>query len=225
MFEGFSEKTREFLWGLALNNEKSWFEAHRNEYETALLRPFRALALETAELMQQQFPDDGLRLHISRIYRDARRLHGRGPYKDHLWFSLKSCDGLMCGPAFWFEVGAVDYSCGMGFYSARAEEMAAFRASVAANPAAFLRIAEPVMRAGVFELEGADYKRPKGDLGEPLNAWYNKRWLGLCRTRPFGTELFSPELPGRLCSQLATLMPLYRYLKQFYMPQNREENG
>ena len=26
---------------------------------------------------------------VSRIYRDARRLHGRGPYKDHLWFCVE----------------------------------------------------------------------------------------------------------------------------------------
>ena len=43
MFEGFSEKTSEFLWGLALNNEKSWFEAHRAEYEKYLRAPFHDL--------------------------------------------------------------------------------------------------------------------------------------------------------------------------------------
>ena len=46
---------------------------------------FKALAAQTHELMQQRFPDMDCRLHVSRIYRDARRLFGRGPYKDHLW--------------------------------------------------------------------------------------------------------------------------------------------
>lgn len=31
-------------------------------------------------------------LKTSRIYRDARRLFGRGPYKDHLWFCVRTRD-------------------------------------------------------------------------------------------------------------------------------------
>ncbi len=29
MFEGFSQETVDFMWGIRFNNEKSWFEAHK----------------------------------------------------------------------------------------------------------------------------------------------------------------------------------------------------
>ena len=49
----------------------------------------RELGAQTQALFSEKFPKLSLNLHVSRIYRDARRLHGRGPYKDHLWFTLR----------------------------------------------------------------------------------------------------------------------------------------
>ena len=31
MFRGFSPETMDFLWGIRMNNERSWFLAHKNE--------------------------------------------------------------------------------------------------------------------------------------------------------------------------------------------------
>ena len=91
MFEGFTQETSEFLWELSFNNERPWFLAHREQFERCLNRPFRALAQESLRLLSERCPERDFRMHVSRIYRDARRLFGRGPYKDHLWFTL-FCD-------------------------------------------------------------------------------------------------------------------------------------
>ncbi len=216
MFEGFTQETGAFLWELAFNNERPWFLAHKEEFEQVLNRPFKALAADTAALMDQRFPQEKLLLHVSRIYRDARRLFGRGPYKDHMWFSLKSSAALLEGPTFWFEVGAADYSYGMGFYSASAAQMAAFRRSVDANPARFERLAADIERQHGFTLTGDEYARPKGSHNELIDRWYNRRQLGLELTRDFGGELFSSELPAIIAADYAKLMPMYRFFVEFY---------
>ena len=90
MFRGFTKQTSKFMWDLTFNNERTWFKEHKQEFELLVMKPFKELARDTHEEMQRRYPEMGLQLHISRIYRDARRLHGRGPYKDHLWFSLKN---------------------------------------------------------------------------------------------------------------------------------------
>ena len=41
MFEGFSGATVDFMWGIRFNNEKSWFEAHKEEYLTHFRRSMR----------------------------------------------------------------------------------------------------------------------------------------------------------------------------------------
>ena len=76
-FTGFTSETGEFLWELAFHNEKPWFEAHKEQFLRAVKEPFDALAKETLALMRQKHLDEPYCLHISRIYRDARRLFGR----------------------------------------------------------------------------------------------------------------------------------------------------
>ncbi len=214
MFTGFTPDTSEFLWGLSFNNERSWFESHRDDYTRLLANPFKDLALDTDDVMHRRHPELDTQLHIARIYRDARRLHGRGPYKDHLWFSIKAWEGLLNGPMFWFEIGAADYSFGMGFYSATARQMEAYRKSIRSNPARLLRIADSIKACGLFELDGEEYKRPKGDVGSELNPWYNRKRIGLICTRDFGGELFDASLPERLADAFDILMPFYEYLMQ-----------
>jgi len=217
MFKGFSEKTGSFLWELAFNNERPWFLAHKQEFEDLVNTPFKALAQETFKLMELKYPRLDVRLHVSRIYRDARRLFGRGPYKDHMWFSIKASSMLLEGPMFWFEIGAADYSYGMGFYSASPAQMDAFRRSIDANPARFERIAKDVERHG-FTVTGEQYKRPKGSSdSEVINRWYNRKRVGLEKDFDLGGDAFSENLPEILADAYSKLMPMYEYFMEVYL--------
>lgn len=218
MFTGFTPETSRFLWELAFHNERPWFLAHKEEFLRELKEPFDALAQDTQAEMCRRWPEKELRLHVARIYRDARRLHGRGPYKDHLWFSLQHGGGLFRGPMFWFEVGAADYGAGMGFYSASPEQMAAYRAYIDANPGEMERLARGILAQNTFRLEGEDYRRPRGDRGALLNPWYNKKTVGLSYSHDFGEALYSPALPARLAEELSALMPYYELLCRFSAP-------
>ena len=220
MFEGFSKATSDFMWELSFNNERPWFLAHKEEFERVLNTPFKALAAETNELMQKRFPHMNCKLHVARIYRDARRLFGRGPYKDHLWFSVKHDDGLLEGPMFWFEIGAAEWSYGMGFYSATATQMQSFRNIVDANPAAFESLIKETERHPEFVLTGEKYSRPKGTHNERIDNWYNRKRLGLEHEEDFGGELLSPELPKILVSEYEKLMPVYEFFLRFYDAEN-----
>ena len=89
MFTGFTDATVDFLWGIRFNNERPWFEAHKETYLSELYRPMKDLGAEIYEFLSEQRQNDPMVCRVSRIYRDARRLHGRGPYKDHLWFCVE----------------------------------------------------------------------------------------------------------------------------------------
>jgi uncharacterized protein (TIGR02453 family) len=212
-FEGFPSDLPEFLWGLALNNERSWFEAHREQYERCLNQPFRALAWAVGEKMQAQFPDDVPFVHVSRIYRDARRLYGRGPYKDHLWFTL----GLpnpehKPTPHLWFEIEARCCCYGVGLWDAKADTLERWRQRIDVNPAPLSAIVRKLNRVGDFALYGQRYKRPKGDPGKLLFDWYNTRDLGVEKTIWFEPDTPGPELVDTLVTDYTRLMPLYKYL-------------
>ena len=37
MFTGFTDETVDFMWGIRFNNERAWFEAHKEIYLTHFL--------------------------------------------------------------------------------------------------------------------------------------------------------------------------------------------
>ena len=212
MFQGFSQETIDFLWGIRFNNEKSWFEAHKEVYLQRLYRPMQALSQEVWEALDGAFPDLELIRRVTRIYRDARRLHGRGPYKDRLWFTLeRPSEDWTVRPVFWFELEPEGYSYGLGCYQAPPVMMAKFRARLDADPKPFSRLVWTVARQDHLHLEAQPYNRPKGDPGPLLYDWYNARSLSLCCDRSHDALLFSPELAEELAAGFRALAPFYRY--------------
>ncbi len=218
-FSGFTPETGEFLWDLAFHNERPWFQEHRERFLRVLKGPFDALARETRDRMQEEFPDEPWQVHVSRIYRDARRLFGRGPYKDHLWFTVWNGVGRHDSPAFWFQISASSWAYGTGYYDAGSARMEAYRQYILDHRPEMETLARRLRRQSVFSLEGEDFKRPKGDVGELLDPWYNKKWVGILAEHDFGGELFSPELPRILTEGYAFLMPYYRLLCRFREPE------
>lgn len=211
MFQGFTERTSGFLWDLSFNNERPWFLEHKEEFETVLHQPFKALAEDTLALVRQRHPERDLNCHVSRIYRDARRLFGRGPYKDHLWFTIFDGEKDLGGPAFYFELSAATYSYGMGYWDASPTAMEAFRRAVDANPARFERMAKALARDKELHVAGPEYKRPKGDRGAVINPYYNRRYLFLSVDKDFGGDALSPQLPQLLAETYEELFPMYDF--------------
>lgn len=216
MFQGFSQATGDFIWGLSMNNDRAWFQAHREEYEAHFNQPFRALANDTLALMQARFPDLDLQTHIARIWRDARRLFGRGPFKDHLWFSIHSGDPHRGGPMFWFELDGTGWSHGVGIWEDAADLAAAYRALIDSDPRRFEKLVDGIEAMGGYRLWGEVYKRPKADRGERLNPWYNRKHLSVGWEHGYGGVMYTDALPARLADDFTALMPLYDFLREAY---------
>ena len=214
MFQGFSQGAVDFLWGIRFNNERGWFMAHKEEYHALVEEPLRALAAQVEQTMAEEFPELGLEKKVSRIYRDARRLHGRGPYKDHMWFSLRRPhDRDVAVPGFYFEIAPNYYSYGMGCYDPTPETMAKLRARIDRDPEPLAELARRLAEQEEFVLEGQTYKRPKGDPGPLLSPWYNRRQIGLSADYNCEGLLFEPELADKIVEGFRFLVPYYRYLR------------
>lgn len=68
----------EFLTKLRANNNKEWFEAHRDEYERLILNPSKDFVIEMGEHLQALVPsisfEPKLNKSLFKIYRDTRRM-------------------------------------------------------------------------------------------------------------------------------------------------------
>ena len=102
MFTGYTDQTVDVFWGIRFNNDRAWFAEHKQEFQDAVMTPTKALAGDLYDWFQEAYPDLHLNVHISRIYRDARRLFGRGPLNDHIWFSFQNAiENRGEAPCFW----------------------------------------------------------------------------------------------------------------------------
>src|SRR5256714_14902924 len=86
----FTAASLRFLRGLARNNKKPWFEAHRDDYETQIRVPMRAL-IEEMDVRFARFAPEltgDPKRSMFRINRDIRFSKDKSPYKTHAacWF-------------------------------------------------------------------------------------------------------------------------------------------
>jgi uncharacterized protein (TIGR02453 family) len=167
-FAGFPAGAFKFLHGLKQNNNKPWFEAHRDDYEKHLREPSKQLV----NVMAQYIDDYKLPLvadpkrSLFRINRDIRFSSDKSPYKTHIGivFPVK---GL--GPDEWTGMylgmepataGKMKVFVGGGAHMPSAEYLKKIRAKIAKD--------HPKLRKAVTE---KDFKKhyANGLQGETLS--------------------------------------------------------
>ena len=212
MFQGFTPEAVEFLWGIKFNNSREWFLPRKESFLALVDRPMHALGGEVFDALSAEYPALSLRLHVCRIYRDARRLFGRGPYKDHLWFTIvRPHEGAEGAPALYFELAPNYFSYGCGYWDASPATMARLRRRIETNPKALEKLVRRINKSR-FTPSLEQFKRPKGDVGTLLNPWYNAKNVVVgYDDNPEGV-LFTPELKDEVLAGFRELMGLYLYL-------------
>lgn len=213
-FNGFTERTQQFLEELTYNNNREWFRPRKEECMKEVMRPLEALGRETKERLAEAHPEREIFLHVCRIYRDARRLGGRGPYKTEVWFTLKETGGKVRCPTFYFSLKWTEFTYGMEWYAASAKQMEIFRKAIESAPRTFTALLDSIGAGTELDVMNVPYQRRKKDLGERLNPWYNCRYLDVGYVGDWveGEPVYDPDLPLRLVEAYEKLDPLYRYI-------------
>ena len=213
MFTGFTDETVDFMWGIRFNNERTWFEAHKDVYLTQFYQPMRELSAELYDFIREKRPGYGLISKVTRIYRDARRLHGRGPYKESLWFSVEQpSEQWTAHPTLWFELSPDGWCCGMGYYMPKPLTMAKLRARIDRDPKTMEALTRRLNGQQELTLETEDYKRPRAAAPSPLlEPWYKMKSFSILHQDKLTEELFSREIVDHLKRDFEFLLPYYDY--------------
>lgn len=213
MFTGFTDETVDFMWGIRFNNERTWFEAHKETYLTHFYEPMKALGGEMYDFLREKRPDESLVCKVTRIYRDARRLHGRGPYKESLWFSVeRPGESWTDRPSFWFELTPDGWSYGLGYWVSKPLTMAKLRTRIDRDPKTMERLTAALHAQTEFSLLTTDYKKPRAPAPSPqLEPWYRAKYFSIGHSDKLTEELFSREIAERLKTGYEFLLPYYDY--------------
>ncbi|GAC1360581.1 MAG: DUF2461 domain-containing protein [Acidobacteriaceae bacterium] len=119
-----------FLRGLKRNNDRTWFEARRDIFESELKAPMLAILAEVNEAMLSFAPNHVRppQKALMRIYRDIRFSKDKRPYKIHTaaWWSRAGLEKTS-GAGFYFDVSATEITIAAGCYMPERDQLLAIR--------------------------------------------------------------------------------------------------
>ncbi|TAN55989.1 MAG: DUF2461 domain-containing protein [Rhodospirillales bacterium] len=216
-FQGFTKKTLPFLKKLAANNDRAWFEAHKQDYIDHVRTPLRllvdALALDMLKI-DPGFDVDPKGVAVSRIHKDVRFSKDKSPYRVRQWIAFRHrTEDWQTRPTFYMGIGPDGCRYGMGFYQATPAVMKAVRARISAKQSAFRSAMTAMTKAG-FLIQGEEYARPKIPEGLPAEAqeWYRRKTVYFIQEIPQDEAFYSGALVAKLKKGFQAAAPLYRFL-------------
>lgn len=213
-FEGFRSAAWGFFKGLAANNDRDWFLAHKAEYEAEVRAPLVALlrtlslAFATRDVPLTADP----RRSIFRIHRDVRFAADKSPYKTNAG-AILSRDGGKTGRGLLYiqPVSATGAFLALGFYGPEPADLAALRQGIVAAPKAWLALEARLAAAGLpLSREDALQRLPKGFEESPVSEALKLR--NLIIRRPLTREQVSgPGLVEEVLAFAEQGLPLLNF--------------
>lgn len=226
-FNGFTREGIQFLADLAANNERSWFQPRKADYERLLKQPMEALCVALAE----RFEARGIPLLADprrspfRIYRDTRFSRDKSPYKTHLaanfpWIEVDPAAGVSIdegahGNGGYFNFQPGEMYVGGGMWMPARPRLEAFRRVIRDEPE---RVRATLEEPGFVAWFGGarsheELKRvPAGyPPDHPLADMF--RWKDVIFGRRLSDrEVLSARLPDILTDGFAAALPVFRFL-------------
>lgn len=231
-FTGFGHEALQFLVDLSGNNERPWFQAHKQDYERLLKQPLEALCVALAD----RFAARGIPLRADparspfRIYRDVRFSKDKSPYKTNVAASFPwigegpgsadgdggagSTGGARRDAGGYFHMSVESSFVGGGMWHPEPARLAAFRTAVQTEPQRVLDAIEEPGFVRVFgSVRGDRLKRPPQGVPkdhpdvELLKLKDVGFWLELS-----DEQVSSPELPDVVADAYVAALPVFRLL-------------
>jgi len=218
MFEGFNNDLLSFYADIRFNNDKTFMDAHRQEYYRKVRDPFYAYIEAMAPIMLQIDEEMEVRPHkcLSRINRDTRYTKDKSPYRDHHWVAFRQAardkDGA---PFYWFEIRLESVNWGLGVWGENPALFDALRRRMAARPQEVMDALRPAWERG-FAQGGQVWKknfRPPDGLPAALAGVYPARSLYFEKTGIDPAWIFEPSIVDRTAADFRALTPLWRLLR------------
>ena len=164
MKDRFPHGAARFLGALRRNNNKVWFDQHRDAYTGDVLEPAREFVVDLGAKLKKLRPklqiDPRTNYGVKRINRDTRFAKDKSPYKDHQsleWWEGHQKEG---SPGYWFNLTPARVQLAVGLYLAEPSLLARYREAVLDDRrgGALDRMVKRLEKKG-YKLEGPTRKR------------------------------------------------------------------
>lgn len=218
-FEQFDESVFQYLKKLKDNNNKDWFNDHKQEYEDLVRTP--ALNFITAmeswiKLISPHYEAIPKKMggSLMRVYRDVRFSKDKSPYKTNVGIQFRHEIGKdVHAPGFYLHIEPDQVFLAAGAWAPASEALKAIRDLIVAKPGPYKDAISHKPMLQHFELQGNKLTRPpKGyDKELPLIEEIKRKDFFVVAELP-EAFILEPELPERVAKLFATTQPYMRFL-------------
>jgi uncharacterized protein (TIGR02453 family) len=212
-----------FFRGLAKNNNKEWFEAHRAEYENEVREPMRELIGEMDARIAKFAPEIGgdPKRSMFRINRDIRFSKDKSPYKTNAgcWFNHRAATRKVGSEAnegsagYYFHFQPGHSFLGAGVWMPPRPQLNKLRDAINEKPKPFLEMTRGIPKRfdGLTD-EGALKRMPRGYAEDHPAAKYLRFQSFTTGRELTDADITSPKLPALLAREYEALLPLVRWI-------------
>jgi uncharacterized protein (TIGR02453 family) len=177
-FQGYPKAGINFLRKLKRNNNRQWFEKHKEDFETDVKLPMQSIISSLQPYFDSFAPqfDINPKRSLFRIYRDIRFSKDKTPYKTHVaaHFVLRGKPKGVEGSGFYLHIEPGEIFLGGGIYTPDSDQLKSIRRAIAERSKEFLMIVSDKSFVRRFKkIDGDKLQRvPRGyDPGHPMAEW------------------------------------------------------
>ncbi len=219
-FEGFPKECIKFLKQLKQNNNREWFEKHKEEFEQNAKTPMLSFIAALQPHFTQFAPEFDLnpKRSIFRIYRDIRFSSDKTPYKTHIaaHFVLRGMPKGFIGSGYYIQIEPGEFFVGGGIYIPNNDQLKKIRKAIGDHGEDFLSIVENRRFQNRFSpFEWSKLQRiPKGyDENHPMADWLKFKQFFVGVSLP-ELKYCSESLVGEVATICEEAAPLVRFLNK-----------
>jgi len=165
----FTAQSFQFLEDLSKNNNRPWFNTHKERYEDTIRSP----ALAFIEAIQPNIKIISPHMtatakktggSLMRVYRDVRFGKDKTPYKTNIGIQFKHrCAKDVHAPAFYLHLSSEECFIAAGIWRPSGPALASIREMISDNPQSWKNITQSPAFKSSFELSGQTLKTyPRG---------------------------------------------------------------
>ncbi|MBU1643017.1 DUF2461 domain-containing protein [bacterium] len=227
-FTHFPKETVPFLKEIEKNNNKEWFEAHKELYTALILEPSRAFVEEMGEHLQALVPTINaipkINQSLFRIYRDTRFSKNKTPIKSKIGIIFWEGRHIrMQSSCFYLHFSPKELLVASGIRTFDPDLLAAYRdyIKIDANREALHAILEALSAKG-YTIEEPYYKRLPSGFSKDISHAYLARMKAVAVYHTLSPSLISdPKLIPELFKHFENFLPLQQWL--YHMTLTKKE--
>ncbi len=220
-FNGFPKQMFRFLEALEKNNDREWFKAHKDEFESVVLSPSRQYVAAMGERLHKRV----LGVHaiplvdksIFRIHRDTRFSSDKRPFKTHVGIFLwEGDDDKLDCPGFYLHLEKDKVLLGGGLYIFSKSVIRCYRKAVDDDKRGgrLLKILKVTHSHLEYDMDIEPYKQvPRGyPKDHPRAELLKRKGLTFGETTPILPVFHTEGALDYVYERFEKLIPLHKWL-------------